>query len=361
MNNSVNHIENHSSRNALIVRAKDIGGINTHSGNPPLAQAGLSLIELMVSLAIGLILLVALSTLLVRQSTTRDELEKSSRQIENGRYGMQLLHDDIQHAGFYGEYSPAPDVTYTTPDPCVTTGDLGWNASSVPNAVPVAIQGYAGAVADPTTCSLNNYKPSTAVLVVRRSDTQTITPASAVANTTYFQTSRCKDSTKAFGLGATGFTLQQKDCTTLSTLRRYLVRIYYISSCDVCTPTSDNIPTLKLLEFADGVQTLLPLVEGIENMQFDYGVDATPMDGAPDTYTTSPATADWANVMAVRVNLLARNNEITRGEYNDAKTYQLSGVSGVAAIPAFNDAYKRHVFSEVVRLINPSSRREAAP
>jgi type IV pilus assembly protein PilW len=106
--------------------------------------------------------------------------------------------------------------------------------------------------------------------------------------------------------------------------------------------------------------TLTPLVEGIENLQIDYGID-TDGDGAPDSYTTGTyssgttamTTSDWANVVATRVSLLARNNEATAG-YTDTKTYTL----GSTTIAAANDAYKRHVFTQLVRLINPSGRRE---
>lgn len=151
-------------------------------------------------------------------------------------------------------------------------------------------------------------------------------------------------------LGTGGFTLRQKDCSTAAPLRKYSVRIYYISSCDLCG--SDTIPTLKILKFVDGTQTTLPLTTGIENIQFDFGIDNTD-DGSPDIYTATPAAGDWQNVMAVRVNLLARNNEPTPG-YVDDKSYQL----GSLAIPAANDNYKRHAYSELVRAINPSGRRE---
>jgi type IV pilus assembly protein PilW len=110
------------------------------------------------------------------------------------------------------------------------------------------------------------------------------------------------------------------------------------------------------MEFIDGAMTTRPLAEGIENMQFDYGID-TAGTGAPDSYTTTPAAGQWKDVMAVRVNILARNIEKTAG-YTDTKSYSLSAVTGVAAVPAFNDNYKRHVYNQVVRLINPSGRRE---
>ena len=60
--------------------------------------------------------------------------------------------------------------------------------------------------------------------------------------------------------------------------------------------------------------------------------------------------------MALRLHLLARNNEKSPG-YQDNKTYSL-GLSGTVT-PAGGDAqFKRHVFSQAVRVVNVSARRD---
>lgn len=309
----------------------------------------------MVSITIGLILLAGLATLIARQSAARNELEKSSRQLENGRYAVELLRDDIEHAEFYGEYAPPKTTAYSTPDPCVADA-TGW-VPATPQ-VPVGVYGYAGAATDPTpSACLPNYKADTAVLAVRRTSTDDPTAAgSAVAGSTYLQVSRCNQDTSPFVMATADFVLRQKDCVTPATLRKYIVRIYYVSACNECGAGGDTVPTLKAVEFTDGATTTRPLVEGIENMQFDYGIDTTG-DGGPDSYTTTPATAQWKDVMAVRVNILARNVDKTMG-YTDTKSYRLSALTGVAVVPAPNDNYKRHAYSQVVRVVNPGSRRE---
>src|SRR5215217_8046762 len=81
---------------------------------------GLSLVELMVSLALGLLLISGMLTLLARNSETRGEIEKAGRQVENGRYAVQRLSEDIHHAGYYGEFYDLPAGT-SLPDPCDTT------------------------------------------------------------------------------------------------------------------------------------------------------------------------------------------------------------------------------------------------
>ncbi|TXT23420.1 MAG: type IV pilus assembly protein PilW [Gallionellaceae bacterium] len=324
-----------------------------HTGRQPdrlflrRSQTGLSLVELMISLTIGLVLLAGITTLIVQQSGARREMEKSGRQIENGRYAMEILRGDIEHAGFYGEYATPGNAIYQTPDPCETTINLqGWDppASVV---VPVPIQGVAAAEATPAGCAatIADRQPDTAMLTVRRTASATIDPADVVAasGVTYLQVSRCDADTQQTQLAQAAFTLRLKDCATPAPLRGYIVRTYYVSTG----------ATLKMAEFANGILKTESLVDGIENMQFEYGIDTTD-DGAPDSYTAAPTAAQWENVMAVRVYLLARNNETTAG-YTDAKIYNL-GAAASAVAPG--GAFKRHVYTQVVRATNPSGRRE---
>ena len=62
------------------------------------SMRGFSLIELMVAIAIGLILVAGLAMLFANSSQTGNEIDKSIRQIENGRYAAELLSEDISVA-----------------------------------------------------------------------------------------------------------------------------------------------------------------------------------------------------------------------------------------------------------------------
>jgi type IV pilus assembly protein PilW len=351
---------------------------------PPHRQGGLSLVELMISLTIGVILLIGITSLIVQQSSSRDELEKSSRQIENGRYAMQILHDDIELAGYYGQYAniPAP-TTGVVPDPCATS------VASLDAAMPLPIQGYdfapSSTAGSPISCLPSaNYKPGTDILVIRRVDSAStsVAAASGMGGQVYLQANTGSHILNT-GSNSSAFTLAYNTTTNtgLEELRSYLVHIYFISPCSVptgplssnglptCLTTDDNgrpIPTLKRLELsASGasttMNTLTPLVEGIENMQLDYGIDSDG-DGYPNSYATACATAtdasNCANVMAIRVNLLARNIECTTS-YLDTKSYNLGMTGTISAPPATctNGDFKRHVFSGLVQAINPSQRR----
>lgn len=341
-------------------------------------QRGMTLVEWMVAMTISLILLAGLSVLIAQQSSTQAELEKSSRQIENGRYAMQLLQDDIQLAGYYGEYSAAATLTLPTslPNPCLAT------AADLSNALPFPVQGYdapgAALPAALADCPLNaaNHLDGTDILVVRRVDPETITGA-LVPGQAYLQSGLTASGLEfshvlavaaAASVDTTVFNLKKKDGTSTAPLRKYLVHIYFVSPCSVPSGTNCSsantddggvsIPTLKRMELSAAAGNpkfvTTPLVEGIEKLQVDYGFDTTG-DGAPDSFAKdATAVADWANVMAVRLHLLARNNERSAG-HQDTKTYNL-GLEGTTT--ATHDAFKRRVFGQLVRVVNPSARRD---
>jgi type IV pilus assembly protein PilW len=210
-------------------------------------------------------------------------------------------------------------------------------------------------------------KAGTDILVVRR--TQTVPTVGALVGTSiYVQASGCnaelqqhKDFAIGPGSGAGTFALHLRGCVNAAEVYEFQTRIYYVSD--------ETIPTLRLITLSGTTTTNEPLVEGIEDMRIEYGQDTDAIgDGTPNTFrkclstevppcSTDPsagANVPWANMMAVQVYLLARNVDILVG-HTDTKTYTL-GSDG--AVGPFNDSYKRHVYSAVVRLMNPAGRRE---
>lgn len=344
-------------------------------------QAGLSLVELMVALAISMIILVGLVYVFATSNRTYLDLNRAGQQIENGRFAVQLLTDDLSLAGFFGRFATPLTVPALLPDPCETSDMAALRAAT---ALPV--QGYDAPATSPLTCiAAANHVPGTDILIVRRADTQiaagnsaTIPGGSLVAAQVYMQANADPaNSANPLIAVATGtpqaiFTFKNKDVANFAPIRKYHVHIYFVAPCSipagggsVCTGANDDggapIPTLKRLELtvdstgATLDMYLVPLVEGIENLQVDYGID-TDGDGVPNgVYVTSPAAmADWGNVMAVRINLLARNTEASPG-YTDNKTYDM----GIAGPVTPGGAFKRHVYNAVIRVVNPISKRES--
>jgi type IV pilus assembly protein PilW len=317
-------------------------------------QAGLSLVELMVSITIGLLILLALTTLFVNNSKTQVEIEKSNRQQENGRYALQLLTNDLRVAGYFDTHivTTAPTSTAALPDPCAI------DTTTLDSAMTFHIQGYDN-IDGGLTC-ISDVKTGTDVLVVRHAATcRSANPLDAncdgLANgPAYLQVSGCEGETPGHLVSnlASDFTLKTVNCTDAAPVSKLRTNIYYIANNNI---GSDGIPTLKRAELSSSGGTIAfaitPLVDGIENLQILYGT--SPGSAAPTSYTSAPTDAPgWWNVTAVQVSLLARNETPSAG-YTDTKKYYLSG----SPLVPFYDNYRRHVYSSLVTLSNITGRR----
>ena len=339
---------------------------NSHSHR---AQAGLTLVEFMVSIVIGMLLVAGLATLIASQSATRAEIDRSGQMIENGRYAVQLVASDVQMAGYWGEVSATPAAPAALPDPCSTT------ASDVEAAMGVHIQAYDATAPLPSavTACLSNHKAGTDVLVVRRVDPDSSSLETAnvpdltklVDGRLYFQTGLSAGAfTTRLAIGSSGtnvatFNLTKKS-GALGTIRKVITHIYFVSTCSVVSGSTcqDTIPTLKRVELGQGTATV-SLAEGIENLQIDYGLDAD-ADGAPDGADIDGTTLTkdtWPDVMTARIYVLARATEKSPG-FDDDKKYVM-GTHGEVTPALADKAFKRHLFVQSVRVINPSARRPA--
>jgi len=311
-------------------------------------------------MAIGLILLAGIMTLVIGNLQGYNELIKSGHQIENGRFATQLLRDDIVHAGYYGAWGKmvAPS---SAPDACALTSD------ALNDAVGFAIQGWnaTSTTAVPSSWDCvpsSNFQAGTDVLVINRVSTRLTAKADLQAGRYYVQATPIDFVLARGNASPDPFVLQNEDNLDAD-IRGVVKHIYFVTSCSDCS-AADGIPTLRRLEIANsGAFTSVALVEGIENMQIDYGLDDNG-NSSPDRFVAEPASAvEWASVVAVRINLLARNVLATQG-HTDSKQYLLgSTVNSAGNVTAqtsgpFGDAFKRSVYSVTVRLQNPAGRRE---
>lgn len=322
----------------------------THSNIARGREHGVTLIELMVAITLGMIIMAALLALFVNITRTNSEMSKSNRQIENGRFAIQVLQNDLVHAGFWGAVRPAAPTA--TPDPCAAAA--GWDAAYKTNLLAIPVQGFAdgGTLAG---CGVSGVLGESDVLVVSHANTCAFGAAGCDGGTDtgpHIQVSACTTAVPAeaaYVIDSANFPLREKDCATLAERRKIVTNIYYLAD-------SNGQPTLMRAAFDNGAFSApQPLVEGIEALRFEYGIDNNG-DGSPDgAYVAcNPCNqVQLANIVAVKVHVLARNLESTPGHMDD-KTYQL----GPDSFGPFGDNVKRHVFSTTVRLVNPSGRRE---
>jgi type IV pilus assembly protein PilW len=366
------------------------------------SNAGFSLIELMIASAIGLLLLSGLSMIFVNTSEANRELQKSAQQIENGRYAIEVISSDLRLAGFYGHLHDMISIAKpgAMPDPCEATA-----AATLLSAFWYPVQGYAGTIHATTPasdaapslaaapkCTLLDaatLKPGSDVLVIRRADTNALAATdTATTNVFYVQASATNAEVqlgngaviaqnKASGGASALFLSNGASPAPAAPIRRLHVRVYFVAPCSIglgasgkCngSASEDKIPTLKRLELtSSGTFTIVPLVEGIEYLKVEYGIDDAPAavnlatqlsgDATVDRFETAPSTAEWESVIAAKIYVLARNTEPTRG-YSDTKRYVLGSLAATVQTPARNDEYKRHVYGAASYLANPAGRRE---
>ncbi|HYL71166.1 MAG TPA: PilW family protein [Candidatus Dormibacteraeota bacterium] len=341
----------------------------------PTRQRGYTIIELMVAITIGLIILAALVTLFAGNSRQRGEIERANQQTENGRYALEVIGDDLRDAGYLATFNPgtvaAPNPQLAALIPAALPNACATDVPTLNSAMALAVQGYdngnnaPGCVAD--------LRAGTDILVVRRASTCSVGTANCdpqVAGDAYLQAAGCLTQLSAgnyyvLDTAVANLNLQQKDCATAAPLYQYRTHIYFVANDD---QAGDGIPTLKRAELGAGVFTIVPLVEGVENLQLEYGLDtAVPTTGTPAVYTADPSSfngcapaacvGNWRNVVAVKINVLARNLTATQG-YTDTKTYTLGLTFAGAAnvFGPFNDGFKRHVYTTAARVNNTAGR-----
>lgn len=208
--------------------------MNAYVSNPPgntmtlKKQAGFSLIELMVALALGLIMIAAPLVLYVNISRTNSELAKTNTQIENGRFAIQLIQSDLALAGFWGGHVPQyDDLTFevapgdypaAVPNPCLAYAS--WTSAIKNQMVAMPVQVYGGT--PPSGCSTNfatNKQANTDLLVVRYAETclpgMGNCAADSAANV-YFQAPLCEAefSASVQAAGANTITLDPASSST---------------------------------------------------------------------------------------------------------------------------------------------------
>lgn len=300
-------------------------------------QLGLSIVELMVGVAIGLAILTGLALIYSQNSKVSANLERNSRHLESGRYAMQALSADLRLAGYLGEYYPNSGAPTLPADPCTTA------IANLRNDFLVHVQGYNDS--DGGLSCLSDYAGGD-VIVIRRAATCTAANPledgcdALVDGQPYLQVSGCStDGLPAYAISrnalafrlensSAGLSMKKIGCSTTASARRLHTHIYYIAANNIA---GDGIPTLKRWELGAS-NNPQPIAEGIENLQITYGIDSD-ANGIADSYSDAPADiTDWLSVVSVKFSVTSR--------------------SSASSNP------RRHQFTSSVALENPAGRRQ---
>jgi len=300
------------------------------------AEQGFSLLELMIALTIGLFLLGALIGSVLTASSSGQARDRAVDVQMNGRYALDLIKRDVQHAGFSGLttlFDPEIAKSLSVANVCdvTTVGRISARIWGVDDSNP-----YSG------SCIPDGAYAGGDVLVVRRLSASPVTPPFA-NNLIYYRSAY--EGGKYFVGSAGAPTLPVSWPTPHGD---YLLEetVYYVSPYTTSASESPRVPALYRMRLGAGPAMVPELVaSGVENMQVRYGkFDATSGSQYFDAADISPA--GWDAISSVQISLLVRGAAQEPG-YKNTTTYDI-GDQGIKV----NDGYRRLVFASVVQLRN---------
>ena len=310
-------------------------------------QQGFSLIELFVSLAIGLALFSGVLSVFVGMRSTSSETSSFGNMQETGRFAISVLTDDLMRQGFWGDMhgSLTRGVLGLVPgapgNECVGGG---FNNGTFPNNTPLhfrTLWGVTATAINPVSC-INDAKLQSDVLQIKRT-IATRTAAAAMDSDRYYLVTNTENGHIIDGADALPTTINN------ATIWEYQHHIYYVSEQTLGGLSYPVLNRIMLVNQMDDE----PLIEGVEMVRFMYGVDVD-NDGVIDTYVSSGnmTQAFWDNefdsrIRSVKMYVLVRDLE-PDANYTNRTTYQL----GDFTLNALNDNYRRMLFSSTVTLFN---------
>ncbi len=364
------------------------------------AQSGLSLVEMMIGLAIGLVLSAGLLTLLANTSRSFKVQDDFARLQENGALTLRYLLDDVRMAGFYGWASSVGSLETTMRNAIAITSDCGAvvtaSGAALNMELPISVDNAltpATVTAAYPCIAANNFLAGSPVIAMRGATgyrvwdrnandnlTDDIAAETNFTNTLYVQSSPAQDPNTIIFKGSDYAALRAAGLNRAYTpgggivcagcegpVFEYQAHVYYVRPCSrptapatECSPagTDDggrSIPTLVRHELVGTTMQLTPLVEGVERLTLLYGQD-TNQDGIPDRFTGNPAGLG-DSITAVRLAVLVRTTATTPGFDDSNKTYDLGGGVTFTCTPGIDCNFKRHVFTQTVQVRNCAQRR----
>ena len=314
-------------------------------------QTGLTLVELMITLTIGMIVVAAMSALFIGSTTTRREVASTADTIENGRYAIDLLTRELSLAGFSGTLR-TPSGASTVNIPC-SNNLADWRGS-------FGVFAFGWNQDEPDPACLTDRKPGTDAIFIQRVSTCSLGDLNCDAESTanaYLQVPECTcvnvascsadPKAEVIDAGNSGnFTRRTKMCNAANRapIRRIVRRIYFVNTNDV----------LMYREISLSGTRDQPLAENIEQLQFSYAVDANgngTLDSA-EGFQQKPG-ALWANVLGVRVWVLTRS--ATQDDKPSATpSFQLDDLPASAV--DVSKQYRRRVSTTYIPFIEPTWR-----
>ena len=330
-------------------------------------QTGISLVEVLISLVIGLMLLAGVVQVYSGNKATFRFTNALAEIQENGRFALEIITQDLRLANSWGCVAPNGEAgvnsninnTLTTWSGYDTefhdfvgneaisgTDGAGLNGSdtitimgSKPGQTNVEVPFQAATTTSITTNEVSFIEASDIILVARCGSNDSRpsgeTAEADIHRVTSIAPSGPGDTQRDIGLSQVKSQQFESDAI--------VIELQSVTYSVEQNSDDDGRPSLWRTEFGANRQEL---VEGVDNMQILYGVD-TDADGYPNQYLKSDDVTDFANVVAVRISLLLHSlDEVVRDA--GPQVYSYNGVDNITA----PDGRIRQVFSTTIALRN---------
>ncbi len=336
-----------------------------HRPHSSRSQRGMTLLELMIAMTIGLFLVGGVLVVYTASSQSYRLSEATSRLQESARFAFEMIASDVRSAGHMGCFKGTPNVVAT-----------GFSVNPTPN--PVLATGFSATMPiTGTEASRPDWVPSTSYIA--NTDTVTLRKASGSESVRLTYTMGSKGGNIPIGSNPYSWGISRllvvSDCigadfflssaapsgtplaiphastanSSANLSRDYgpdaQVMAYAQNTYYIRTGTAGQPALYKQPWTGNTIGDAEEVVEGVENMQIEYGVD-TNLDGTVDAYQTATAVGtNWANVLSVRISLLMRT--LDDGMVDAPQAYTFSGATTTPT-----DRRIRRVFASTIGLRN---------
>ncbi|BDY03581.1 PilW family protein [Ferrimonas sp. YFM] len=304
---------------------------------------GLTLVEMMIAMALGLFVLGSVLGVFVASSSSVSHTGQYNQLQESARLALRLMKEEIAQAGFWGELTGdslnlgSVQVLAAVGNDCIGDGD---NNGSLPGQRGHFrfLWAYRQTASPKMTCAQEALEGSHVVQIKRA-----MGPAQDIAGL---------DSNRYYLLAnASRGVLFAGDTLPVPTLTQgryweFQHRVFYVERRD------DGVPVLKWRQlYVNGGMVEEELVEGVETLQLRLGVDSTG-DGAVDSYILPDLLSheQWEGALTlVSVSLFL----VVRGVEADPLAQQTLALTLPDGTLSFDDGIPRRLFSATVMLRNP--------
>jgi len=351
------------------------------------ANRGFTLVEIMVALTISMLLLTGVVTLFANSRSTYESNDRLARIQENGRFALEMIARDVKAAGYWG----CAKRTTTKPLRNVlnTPTALLWNFATPVEGFNANATDWTPALTAPASTDrgdtdgggpdANGPAAGSDILVVRgpKRDTapqrvqltmasgtsaiQIYKPNSGLALNDIAIAGSCDQASvfqvTSYTSGAGEFdTIEHVATGTPGNSSPDLNNRFYVDASEI-------IPVQTVVYFVDtgsapgstgtslwrrtGSDQVDEVVEGVDSMQIEFGIDNIGNNRTADNYVTADLVTDWDQVVSVRIGLLVRSLEEYGTERDNVARQILN-----QTITAFNDRRQRQIFTTTVTLRN---------